>query len=85
MSRAYLRNLYPQLEHPDRENVVGVVEEHNGNQVPAKTMVLCPLCGKPTGLRLGFGDAVVYCRHCPVEIEVSIHATEKEEGEQVQA
>jgi len=52
-----------------------------GRQVRAETVVCCPYCGKRTGLRLGLGDAIVYCRSCQIEIEVSIYAIEKEDHE----
>ncbi len=42
-----------------------------------RTTVRCPQCGKRTGLRLGVGDAAVYCRHCMIEIEVTIRVIEK--------
>ena len=57
---------------------MGAVDVRKGNQVRAKTVVFCPQCGKRTGLRLGSGDAVVYCRHCDIDVEVSIHVIEKE-------
>ena len=63
----------------------GVDAVREGNRPPEKTTVRCPLCGKPTGLRLGAGDAIAYCRHCPVEIHVSIRVMEEEGKEQVRA
>ena len=61
---------------------MGAVDVCKGNRVRAKTVVLCPQCGKRTGLRLGSGDAVVYCRTCQIDIEVSIHPIEKADQEQ---
>ncbi len=43
---------------------------------PEKTIIRCPQCGKRTGLRLGAGDAIVYCRHCRVDVEVIIRVIE---------
>ena len=47
----------------------------------AETVVCCPQCGKRTALRLGSGDAVIYCFTCKIEIEVSIHVIEKDTQE----
>jgi len=46
--------------------------DKKGTNDREKTSVLCPECGRRTGMRLGVGDAIVYCRYCKLEIEVTI-------------
>ena len=43
----------------------------------ANTIVFCPRCGKRTGSRLGAGNGAGYCRHCKIEIEVTIRVIER--------
>ena len=38
------------------------------------TAIVCPQCGKHTGIQLRDGHAHIYCRRCKWTIEVTIHA-----------
>ena len=46
-----------------------------------RTVLLCPLCGKPTGTRLRLGDASGYCRFCRTHISIVIEIEGNQQSE----
>lgn len=57
------------------------MENKKKSNIKERTTVRCPECGRRTGTRLGKGDAISYCRHCHLEMEVIIRVIEKADSD----